>query len=682
MRYVGLLSGGKDSCFNLLHCAKSGHQLIAAASLGPGPGKDEIDSYLYQTVGQDAIQLVADALEIPLIRRVITGDAVQRGSEYGSRLAIDGGVQGDETEDLLQLLLEVKTKFPDVQGVSVGAILSNYQRVRVEHVCQRLSLTPLCYLWQRDQAELLTEMIDSGLEAILIKVAGIGLTSKHLGKSLLEMQPTLVKLNSMYGAHICGEGGEYESLTLDLPLFKHRIRLETVETVIHSDNEFATVAYLKVKHARLERKSTYSLATFTVPSPPILDDIDERVHQATLNTTPSLPPSFPITMTTTHRHENTTALPHIGKFGPWVVMSNVESTIPSVSVEEEVRICFVAIQGYLAEYGLDLTHIANITLLISSMELFPAVNAIYASYFGASPPARVCVAVDLPPDIRLRLECIAYNGPRLHERQPLHVQSLSYWAPANIGPYSQAIKVGEHVFVSGQIGLVPSNNSLPSPQSLAQEVALSMRHARSVSNAMRHSSAVHWDGVTLGAIFWLACAHHLVPIRRGVAASETFGSREIPTIFVTVKSLPKDALIETQVLLHSTRQTLANDDDEEEQQSLPRFSSGQLPDLQVCWEASYFDDMDAFLLIVTCMNHDDMCSLTDRLGSITTLQRLMQKTISVRCFLTPAAAPDLRQLLQGLFGLDSELPPVMAIPSRVIATWGREDWDYALCFFG
>jgi diphthamide synthase (EF-2-diphthine--ammonia ligase) len=29
----------------------------------------------------------------------------------------------------------------------------------------------------------------------------------------------------MYGAHICGEGGEYESLTLDLPLFKHRIRL-------------------------------------------------------------------------------------------------------------------------------------------------------------------------------------------------------------------------------------------------------------------------------------------------------------------------------------------------------------------------------------------------------------------------------------------------------------------------
>ena len=60
--------------------------------------------------------------------------------------------------------------------------------------CQRLSLTPLSYLWQRDQAELLSEMIASGVEAVFIKVAGIGLTTKHLGKTLTEMQPTLTTL--------------------------------------------------------------------------------------------------------------------------------------------------------------------------------------------------------------------------------------------------------------------------------------------------------------------------------------------------------------------------------------------------------------------------------------------------------------------------------------------------------
>ena len=63
-----------------------------------------------------------------------------------------------------------------------------------EYRCRRLSLTPLAYLWQRDQGELLSEMIDAGLEAILIKVAGIGLDTKHLGKTLEQMQPTLLKL--------------------------------------------------------------------------------------------------------------------------------------------------------------------------------------------------------------------------------------------------------------------------------------------------------------------------------------------------------------------------------------------------------------------------------------------------------------------------------------------------------
>ena len=62
---------------------------------------------MYQTVGQDAIELVAQALDVPLYRRVISGNAVQQGSEYGGRSAHDaGGVQGDETEDLYELLAE------------------------------------------------------------------------------------------------------------------------------------------------------------------------------------------------------------------------------------------------------------------------------------------------------------------------------------------------------------------------------------------------------------------------------------------------------------------------------------------------------------------------------------------------------------------------------------------------
>lgn len=83
---------------------------------------------------------------------------------------------------------------PEVEAVACGAILSNYQRVRVEHVCvarvprregegadsvrvdscSRLKLTPIAYLWERNQAELLQEMVEAGMESVLVKVAGAG----------------------------------------------------------------------------------------------------------------------------------------------------------------------------------------------------------------------------------------------------------------------------------------------------------------------------------------------------------------------------------------------------------------------------------------------------------------------------------------------------------------------------
>ena len=41
---------------------------------------------------------------------------------------------GDEVEDLLALLMYAKQQMPQLQAVSCGAIASDYQRLRVEHV--------------------------------------------------------------------------------------------------------------------------------------------------------------------------------------------------------------------------------------------------------------------------------------------------------------------------------------------------------------------------------------------------------------------------------------------------------------------------------------------------------------------------------------------------------------------
>lgn len=61
--------------------------------------------------------------------------------------------------------------------------------------CSRLGLVSLAYLWRRDQGELLQEMIESGVEAVVIKVAALGLDpNKHLGMRLVEIQPHLIKM--------------------------------------------------------------------------------------------------------------------------------------------------------------------------------------------------------------------------------------------------------------------------------------------------------------------------------------------------------------------------------------------------------------------------------------------------------------------------------------------------------
>ena len=90
--------------------------------------------------------------------------------------------------------------------------------------CSRLGLVSLSYLWRKPQEELLDEMIKAGMNCVLIKTASMGLfPKKHLGKTLAELQPTFMKLKDSAGLNVCGEGGEYESLTLDCPLFKKRI---------------------------------------------------------------------------------------------------------------------------------------------------------------------------------------------------------------------------------------------------------------------------------------------------------------------------------------------------------------------------------------------------------------------------------------------------------------------------
>ena len=140
------------------------------------------------------------------------------------------------------------------------------------HRCERLGLVSLSYLWQREQHGLLQDMCDSPLQAVLIKVASLGLKVSHLGQSIQQLQPLFTSLHQKFGFHVCGEGGEYESLTLDSPLFIKRIVLDATEQVVESDDPFAPVAYLKIVSFHLEDKPSRS------PERQRMDQIEELAH--------------------------------------------------------------------------------------------------------------------------------------------------------------------------------------------------------------------------------------------------------------------------------------------------------------------------------------------------------------------------------------------------------------------
>ncbi|KAG2369571.1 hypothetical protein BDR07DRAFT_1371140 [Suillus spraguei] len=309
---------------------------------------------MYQTVGQDTMEFVACAL-----------------SKFHS---IDASYKVILTQNMVH--------HSDVQSVSVGAILSNYQRIRVEHVvhAQQVSSTPLAYLWQRDQAELLFEMIAAGITSVLIKVAGIGLAVKHLGKKC-----RTPSRDCLYGLHICGEGGEYETLTLDSPLFKHRIVLDETEVVMHTDNESAPVAYLRIKRAS---ESTDG----RVEVPPLLEDsfseLKNVVENSVLEGCENISGGTYEPTNRPHRISD-----HPSTHYRTITCERKHSSRPISRLRNTPRRTRI-----LESHDLRMEDVANITLLLPSLALkvFAPANKAYTEFFGVSLPSRAYGRVDLP----------------------------------------------------------------------------------------------------------------------------------------------------------------------------------------------------------------------------------------------------------------------------------------------
>jgi 2-iminobutanoate/2-iminopropanoate deaminase len=78
------------------------------------------------------------------------------------------------------------------------------------------------------------------------------------------------------------------------------------------------------------------------------------------------------------------------------------------SIEAETEAALRNVEKILHEAGSDLNHVVQMTIYISDIELWGAVNAVYAKILGEHRPARAIVPVkDLHYGLKIEIQAIA-----------------------------------------------------------------------------------------------------------------------------------------------------------------------------------------------------------------------------------------------------------------------------------
>ena len=223
MRVAVLATGGKDSALALYKVLNEDHEVKYLVSMIPL----REDSWMFHYPNIRLVDLFAEAAEIPLVK--------------AETLA----VKEREVEDLKRLIEGI-----DVDAIVSGAVASTYQKSRIEKICEQLRLKCIAPLWHENPLNILKEIVDLKFDVIVTGVYAYGFSEEWLGRKIDEASiKALIELNKQYGVSLVGEGGEYETLVLDAPFFKKRIKIIEAEKIWKNQS-----GYFLITKAKLENK--------------------------------------------------------------------------------------------------------------------------------------------------------------------------------------------------------------------------------------------------------------------------------------------------------------------------------------------------------------------------------------------------------------------------------------------
>lgn len=246
-----LFSSGKDSTYAAYIMQRQNYELTCLITLA---AKNQ-SSYMFHTPALNMVPLQAKAMGLPLILQETAGE------------------KESELADLKKALQRAKDEY-HIEGVVTGALFSTYQRDRVERICDELGLKIFSPLWHKPQDQELRELLKNGFEILFTAIAAEGLDASWLQRPLREADVArLIVLSQQYGLNAAGEGGEFESLVLDCPLFRKKIEIVKARKVMDSPCS----GHLVIEEARLvekEEQGVLSSRAATITSKVISKEIE------------------------------------------------------------------------------------------------------------------------------------------------------------------------------------------------------------------------------------------------------------------------------------------------------------------------------------------------------------------------------------------------------------------------
>ncbi len=203
MKIGVLFSGGKDSTYAAWLAKQSGHKLACLITLH----SKNPDSFMFHTPSVSKTEKQAEAMGIPILIKETKG------------------VKEEELSDLESAIREAKKKYK-IEGIVTGAVESVYQASRIQKICNNVGLECFNPLWQRNQIQLLQDLLKNKFTAVVTGVSAYPLNASWLGRPIDEKFIKDVQiLSEKYSINPSGEGGEFESFVLDCPLFKQPLKV-------------------------------------------------------------------------------------------------------------------------------------------------------------------------------------------------------------------------------------------------------------------------------------------------------------------------------------------------------------------------------------------------------------------------------------------------------------------------